>query len=113
MRSNRFSGESGAAILTESGAFKALSLDLAEEVGLDLPEMHDADSPAMRAALPDFVPVSNPVDLTAQALVDPELYQRAIAALVLRRGATACFAASCSGCRDDRGIRDANDVAHE
>lgn len=82
MRSNRFSGESGAAILTESGAFKALSLDLAEEVGLDLPEMHDADSPAMRAALPDFVPVSNPVDLTAQALVDLELYQRAIAALV-------------------------------
>lgn len=82
MRSNRFHGKGGAAILTESGAFKALSLDLAEEVGLDLPEMHDADSPAMRSALPDFVPVSNPVDLTAQALVDPELYQRAIAALV-------------------------------
>jgi acyl-CoA synthetase (NDP forming) len=71
----------GAAILTESGAFKALSLDLAEEVGLSLPQLSDDDAPALRAALPTFVPVSNPVDLTAQALVDPGLYGRAIAAL--------------------------------
>lgn len=71
----------GVAILTESGAFKALSLDLAEHVGLSLPALSDADTPALRAALPDFVPVSNPVDLTAQALVDPGLYGRAIAAL--------------------------------
>ncbi|HEX8902133.1 acetate--CoA ligase family protein [Vitreimonas sp.] len=72
---------SGVAILTESGAFKALSLDLAESVGLSLPALSDADAPALRAALPGFVPVSNPVDLTAQALVDPGLYGRAIAAL--------------------------------
>lgn len=71
----------GAAILTESGAFKALSLDLAEEVGLSLPHLSDDDAPALRAALPAFVPVSNPVDLTAQALVDPGLYGRAITAL--------------------------------
>lgn len=72
----------GVALLTESGAFKALTLDLAEHVGLDLPTLTDADSPALRAALPDFVPVSNPVDLTAQALVDPALYGRAIAPLL-------------------------------
>jgi len=72
----------GVALLTESGAFKALTLDLAEQVGLALPALSDADSPALRAALPVFVPVSNPVDLTAQALVDPELYGRAIAALL-------------------------------
>jgi acyl-CoA synthetase (NDP forming) len=73
---------SGAAMLTESGAFKALTLDLAEQVGLALPALSDTDSPALRAALPPFVPVSNPVDLTAQPLVDPELYGRAIAALL-------------------------------
>ncbi|AMB47074.1 acetate--CoA ligase family protein [Methylobacterium sp. AMS5] len=72
----------GTAVLTESGAYKALTLDLAEDVGLALPPLGDADSPALRAALPDFVPVSNPVDLTAQALVDPDLYRRALAALL-------------------------------
>ena len=36
----------------------------------------------LRAALPDFVPVSNPVDLTAQALVDPDLYRRTLTALL-------------------------------
>ncbi len=72
----------GAAVLTESGAFKALALDLCEEVGLPLPVVHDGDALALRAALPVFVPVSNPVDLTAQALVDPDLYRRALSALL-------------------------------
>lgn len=72
----------GAAVLTESGAFKALTLDLCEAVGLPLPAIHDDDAPALRAAMPVFVPVSNPVDLTAQALVDPDLYRRALAALL-------------------------------
>jgi acyl-CoA synthetase (NDP forming) len=72
----------GVAVLTESGAYKALTLDLAERVDLDLPALGDEDSPALRAALPPFVPVSNPADLTAQALVDPDLYGRAIEALL-------------------------------
>jgi acetate---CoA ligase (ADP-forming) len=72
----------GVAVLTESGAFKALTLDLCEAVGLPLPVIHDEDAPALRAALPVFVPVSNPVDLTAQALVDPDLYRRALSALL-------------------------------
>lgn len=71
----------GVAVLGESGAFKALTLDLCEGLGLDLPAIHDADSPALRAALPDFVGVSNPLDLTAQGLVDPDLYYRTLAAL--------------------------------
>jgi acetate---CoA ligase (ADP-forming) len=57
----------GSAVLTESGAFKALTLDLCEEIGLPLPTLTDQSAPLLRAALPDFVPVSNPVDLTAQA----------------------------------------------
>jgi acyl-CoA synthetase (NDP forming) len=72
----------GAAVLTESGAFKALTLDLCEEVGLPLPAIGDDDAPALREALPPFVPVSNPVDLTAQALVDPDLYRRSLSALL-------------------------------
>lgn len=72
----------GTGVVAESGAFKAMLLDLSEELGLVLPKLSDADSPALRAALPDFVPVSNPLDVTAQGLVDPALYGRTIAALV-------------------------------
>lgn len=72
----------GTGVIAESGAFKAMVLDLAETIDLDLPRLADADSPALRAALPDFVPVSNPLDVTAQGLVDPGLYGRTLAALV-------------------------------
>ncbi len=72
----------GTAILGESGAFKALALDVAEAIGLDLPPFDDTLSPRLRAALPDFVGVSNPVDLTAQALVDPDLYRHTFDALL-------------------------------
>lgn len=72
----------GGGVLTESGAFKALTLDLCEDLGLPLPILTDESAPLMRAALPEFVPVSNPVDLTAQGLVDPDLYRRALAALL-------------------------------
>jgi acyl-CoA synthetase (NDP forming) len=72
----------GAAVLTESGAFKALTLDMCEQLQLELPLIDDTTAPAVRAALPDFVPVSNPIDLTAQALVDPDLYRRTLSALL-------------------------------
>ncbi|KZE14632.1 MULTISPECIES: acetate--CoA ligase family protein [Sphingomonas] len=72
----------GTAVLTESGAFKALTLDLAEAIGLDLPAMAGETAAAMRAAVPDFIPVSNPMDLTAQALVDPDLYRRTLIPLL-------------------------------
>ncbi|MGN7160755.1 CoA-binding protein [Sphingomonas sp. SAFR-052] len=72
----------GTAVLTESGAFKALVLDLAERIGLNLPPVEGAAAGQLRAAIPDFIPVSNPMDLTAQALVDPDLYRRTMAPLL-------------------------------
>ncbi|MGC4029984.1 MAG: acetate--CoA ligase family protein [Steroidobacteraceae bacterium] len=70
------------AVVGESGAFKALSLDLCEELGLELPVVHETDSPELRKALPPFVGLSNPLDLTAQGLVDPDLYRRTLVALL-------------------------------
>ena len=72
----------GAAVLGESGAFKALTLDLAEEIGLPLAALHDDNSPALRAALPPFVPVSNPLDITAQGLSQPAIYTEVLGALL-------------------------------
>lgn len=68
----------GAAVFTESGAFKALALDLCERVELDLPELSVEAECALRKALPAFIPPSNPMDLTAQGLVDPDLYRRTL-----------------------------------
>ncbi len=72
----------GAAVLTDSGAFKALTLDLCESIGLALPAPAGECSARLRAAMPDFIPVSNPLDLTAQPLVDPDLYRRTLAPLL-------------------------------
>jgi acyl-CoA synthetase (NDP forming) len=68
----------GAAVFTESGAFKALALDLCERVQMDLPSHSVATERALREALPAFIPISNPLDVTAQALVDPDLYRRTL-----------------------------------
>jgi acyl-CoA synthetase (NDP forming) len=70
--------ERGAAVYTESGAFKALTLDFAESYGLDLPPLDDSTAIALRAALPDFILPSNPLDLTAQGLTDPDIYRRTL-----------------------------------
>ncbi len=72
----------GTAVLTESGAFKALTLDLCETLDLPLPTVSTETDATLRLGLPDFIPVSNPMDLTAQALVDPDLYRRTMAPLL-------------------------------
>ena len=70
------------AVLGESGAFKALTLDLAEELDLPLAALDDQNSAALRAALPPFVPVSNPLDITAQGLSQPQIYTHTLSALL-------------------------------
>ena len=68
--------QGGAAVLTESGAFKALTLDFCESVGLPLPPLNEETADSLRQVLPDFIPPTNPLDITAQGLVDPDLYRR-------------------------------------
>jgi acyl-CoA synthetase (NDP forming) len=68
----------GAAIFTESGALKAVALDLCESVELKLPPLSADAEDALRQAMPPFIPPSNPLDLTAQVLVDPDMYRRTL-----------------------------------
>jgi acyl-CoA synthetase (NDP forming) len=70
------------AVLGESGAFKAMVLDQAERLGLPLAALDNGNASALRAALPPFVPVSNPLDLTAQGLSQPSLYTQVLNALL-------------------------------
>ncbi len=67
----------GAAILTESGAFKSIAIDFCEDVGLDLPPLAPATLEKLTEALPGFASVENPLDITAQGIADPGLYGRA------------------------------------
>ncbi|WP_334174129.1 acetate--CoA ligase family protein [Pseudoxanthobacter sp.] len=64
----------GTAVLTESGAFKAHAHDLCEEVGLALPPLSAQTDAKLRALFSDFIPTSNPLDITAQGLVNPQIY---------------------------------------
>ncbi len=70
------------AVLGESGALRGLAFDIAEEIGLDLIDLNDDNSPELRAVLPDFVPVSNPLDITALGLSEPEIYTKALTVLL-------------------------------
>ncbi len=72
----------GTAILAESGAFKAIALDLCEQLGLELPAPAATTTDKLRAVLPDFIPPTNPLDVTAHALVDPDLYRRTLPLLL-------------------------------
>lgn len=69
----------GVAVISESGAFKGMALDYCETVGIALPPLSPGTHAALAEVLPWFAPPSNPVDLTAQALVQPELYGQVIA----------------------------------
>ncbi|WP_353226803.1 acetate--CoA ligase family protein [Novosphingobium sp.] len=70
------------AVLGESGAFKAMVLDQAERLGLPLTPLDNTNAPGLRAALPPFVPVSNPLDITAQGLSQPSIYTQVLTALL-------------------------------
>lgn len=82
VRAPAFTG-GGAAVFTESGAFKALTLDFCERLSLPLPALSPATASALRAVLPEFIPPTNPLDITAQGLVDPEIYRRALPPVLL------------------------------
>jgi acetate---CoA ligase (ADP-forming) len=72
----------GLAMVTDSGAIKGLALDYCEKLGLDLPPLSPSLAATIQAELPDFVDASNPLDLTAQAITHPEMYERTIKPLL-------------------------------
>ncbi len=63
----------GAAVMTNSGAFKGYALDFAETIGLDLPQLSAGSATGIKAILPPFAAIENPVDTTAQTVRDPSI----------------------------------------
>ena len=72
----------GAAVMTNSGAFKGYALDFAETIGLDLPALSPASAAGIKEVLPAFAAIENPVDVTAQSIRDASILGRTAAHLL-------------------------------
>jgi len=72
----------GAAVVSDSGAFKAMALDFCAGRELDLPAPSAPTQAELAALAPDLILPTNPLDLTAQSLMDPGLYGRAMKPLL-------------------------------
>lgn len=64
----------GPGVITDSGAFKGLALDLAETVGLSIPDLSEVTARTLGERLPSFASQTNPLDITAQGLKDMGMY---------------------------------------
>lgn len=63
-------------VLTLSGGESALICDLADRNGLEIAALGDDTRQRLRAALPDFANINNPLDVTGAGVHDPALYRR-------------------------------------
>ncbi len=82
----------GLAVLTDSGAFKSLAADFCETVGLTLQPLEQVTA-ALAAELPAFITTENPLDVSAQALQQPDIYGRCARLLLEEPGVGALLIA--------------------
>jgi acyl-CoA synthetase (NDP forming) len=76
----------GPGIITNSGAIKGFALDFCDRIGLDVPLLGAETLEALKAALPPFASLDNPVDVTAQVLRDLTIWTRTAEALLADPG---------------------------
>ncbi len=72
----------GVAMITDSGAFKGMVLDYCEDIGVPLPQPGPQATALIGAIAPGLIHPTNPLDLTAQALIDPDLYPKTMKPLL-------------------------------
>lgn len=75
-------GEGGVAFITQSGGTAVMMADRAEELGLAVPALSPATQEKMRGFLPSYASFVNPVDASMQAVADPTLLGRGLAAML-------------------------------
>jgi acetyltransferase len=68
----------GLGIMTRSGGAGALMADRAEELGLDVATLSGQTVAELKNVVPAFGSTGNPVDITAQGLVDPALMRESL-----------------------------------
>ncbi len=65
----------GVAAMATSGGAAVLAADVAEELGIAMPQPGEAAAKILRAAIPDFGSPRNPCDVTGQVLNDPDSFR--------------------------------------
>ncbi len=76
----------GAAVITNSGAFKGFALDFCDRIGLELAQPSSSTLEQVRKGLPSFATVENPLDVTGQVIKDPAILTRTAGPLVADPG---------------------------
>ena len=64
----------GAAVSSNSGALRGVSIDFCEDVDLELATLQPQTMKAIAEILPDFATPDNPLDLTSQGMQRPEIF---------------------------------------
>ncbi|HWD62787.1 MAG TPA: acetate--CoA ligase family protein [Humibacter sp.] len=67
--------------VTPSGGACEVISDRAEDEGIEIPAFAEETESRLRAVLPDFASVHNPIDVTGYILIDPELALKALKAV--------------------------------
>jgi acyl-CoA synthetase (NDP forming) len=75
----------GVAVLGPSGGEIALALDIADAAGLELPAVRQG-AQRLKALLPDFAHIANPLDLTWAGLYDPAVARQCAETLAAEPG---------------------------
>ena len=64
-------------VLSISGAAGILMADVGSELGLEFPELAPATKQALKKIMPPFAALTNPMDVTAEAVARPSLFRSA------------------------------------
>lgn len=95
----------GVAVLTISGAFCGVALDLCGEIGLDVPALAPETEATLKSVLPPFAMPGNPLDLTTQPIREPELLGKGLAALLADTEIGSVVVAITPGAEPDQAVR--------
>jgi acetate---CoA ligase (ADP-forming) len=71
----------GIGVINVSGGEIALTCDIAQRIGAELPDMSTATIERLKTVLPDFASAANPLDATGAAVTDLALYGACIEAI--------------------------------
>ncbi len=62
------------AAISNSGAFRGISLDFAADIGLELANLTEATKASLRSMLPAYAAIDNPLDITTVGLAQPQVF---------------------------------------
>ncbi len=87
----------GAAIVTNSGAFRGIALDFCAESGLELPALGADTAAQLKAMLPPYAAIDNPLDITTIGISQHDIFGRTAEAMLADPGVGSLIAAFIPG----------------